>query len=286
MTKHARRRLLTFSHVFLLSCLSGWAANNAAPKMRTEELLARHLASLGSAEAIAATKNRVLEGKVTAVFRVGQTGTVAGTAALVSEGPQFGLSMIFQDFNYPAEKLVSNGKKVSVGMVEAGVRSPLSQFFHDYGHVLITEGLIGGTASVGWPLLSVKQRKARLDYRGLKKVGGRELHELRYRAAKGDFSIALYFEPDTFRHVRSQYELRMPSVDRDAREMRSDPDTIWTVTEEFADYKTVEGLTLPYSYQLRLNYDGLNRSFVGHWTFTFEEARQNLQLDGKTFAIE
>jgi len=286
MIKHTGRQFGVFLEILVLLSLSGFAANTAAPKLEPADLIARHLASLGTAEAIAAVKNRVLEGKVTGVFRVGQTGSVAGTATLSSEGSQLSLQMVFDDFNYPGEKLASDGKQVSVAMVKAGIRAPLSQFFHDYGHILFTEGLIGGTASVGWPLLAVKEHKAKLDYRGLKKVGGKELHELRYRAAKGQFSIALYFEPDTFRHVRSQYELRIPSVDRDATTMNSDPDTIWTVTEEFGDFRTVEGLTLPYSYKLGLNYDGLNRSFVGQWIFAFDQARQNVQLDSKAFAVE
>lgn len=290
MIEHTHRRVWVFSNsfvlLFLLLVSSGFSANNAAPKLNPEDLIAKHLASLGTADAIAAAKNRVLEGNVTAVFRVGQTGSVAGTATLISEGSRLTLQMVFGDFEYPGEKLASDGKRVSVSMAKAGVRPPLSQFFHDYGHLLMTEGLIGGTGSVGWSLLSVKQHKAKLDYRGLKKIAGRELHELRYRSAKGDFTIALYFEPDTFRHVRSQYELRIPSVERDMSSMNADPDTIWTVTEEFGDFKTMEGLTLPYSYKLGLNYDGLTRSFVGQWSFTFEQARQNLQLDSKTFAVD
>jgi NAD(P)-dependent dehydrogenase (short-subunit alcohol dehydrogenase family) len=65
-----KRRQSSMVLIVLLLTFSGFAWSATAPKIETADLVAKHLASLGTPEAIAAVKNRVMEGKVTAVFKV------------------------------------------------------------------------------------------------------------------------------------------------------------------------------------------------------------------------
>jgi len=67
---------------------------------------------------------------------------------------------------------------------------------------ILREGLFGGTISTAWPLLDLKPA-GEAKYEGVKKIDGRELHDLTYvpnKSSSGsDLTIHLYFEPDTFR---------------------------------------------------------------------------------------
>ena len=55
----------------------------------------------------------------------------------------------------------------------------------------------------------------KLDLSGPKKVNGRSLYELKYEAKKGKGNVQawFYFDPDTFRHVRSQYKVEFASTE-------------------------------------------------------------------------
>jgi len=72
------------------------------------------------------------------------------------------------------------------------------------------EGLMEGALSAAWPLLDLATRKASLKYDGNKKLDGRKVHVLRYEA-KNDYGLKtkLYFDAETFRHVRTEYEQRI-----------------------------------------------------------------------------
>jgi hypothetical protein len=118
--------------------------------------------------------------------------------------------MSFNHVEYPGERFICEGKDVSVDIRRPTQRSDLAKLVHDYPF-LLKEGLLGGTTSVAWCLLAMEERQPKLEYRGLKKIEGRQVHELKYQAKKraADFKIFLYFESDTFRHVLSEYELRV-----------------------------------------------------------------------------
>jgi hypothetical protein len=134
-----------------------------------------------------------------------------------------------------------------------GLRSPLGQFFlsHD---VLFSEGLVGGTLSASWPLLTVAERKPKIEYSGLKKIDGKQAHELRYKPRKGsDLSIRLFFDAETFQHVRSEYDrtvvATMGSAPADSVSQR---ETRYKVVERFSDFRKEGSVTLPHSYRFEL----------------------------------
>ena len=62
--------------------------------------------------------------------------------------------------------------------------------------------------NTGWPLLDLKGRRPKLKYKGLKKFREKKLHQLEYKPQGGvGYRIALFFEPETYRHVASSYQL-------------------------------------------------------------------------------
>lgn len=57
---------------------------------------------------------------------------------------------------------------------------------------VIREGLLGGVLTTAWPLLNVDQRKAKLNFDGLKKIDGQEVYDLRYHPHKNtDLELSL-----------------------------------------------------------------------------------------------
>ena len=73
--------------------------------------------------------------------------------------------------------------------------------------VILRDGLLGGVLNAAWPLLALEARAARVSYEGLKKLDGRDLHRLCYRAKKGqnDLDVLIYLEPDTWRRLATVY---------------------------------------------------------------------------------
>ncbi|MCX6546151.1 MAG: hypothetical protein NTV05_17290 [Acidobacteria bacterium] len=258
------------------------------PKMKPEELVARHLDSIGTPEARAAVKNRVMTGTGQVIIRLPTQGVIRGPADLVSDARRIRLSMIFDGIEYPSEQFALDGNKVVVSQVRPGVRLNVPAFVYQYD-VLLKEGLIGGTMTAAWCLLDVAGRQPKLEYAGMRTVEGRPLHELKYRAKKGagEVTVALHFDPDTFRHVHSGYRLVLPGLmGATAAESPSRSDTIYHIDETFGDFKTVDAVTLPHSWKLTYSREGVGATVLCEDNLTVTDVRHNQALDAKAFEIK
>jgi hypothetical protein len=241
----------------------------AKDEIHVADLVKQNLNSIGTEQARAAVKNRAVEG--TLQFRVlsGGAGTEDGKEVLLSEGDKLVSLLKLPNPTYHGERFVSDGKKTVIAMLKPGVYSNIGQFVLAHNEIL-TEGLWGGTLSTGWPLANLDEHHAKLKYQGLKQVGGRELHRVDYTPKHSDLEIQLYFEPDTFRHVLTVYELTIkPQLGLTERETAGQEETRYRLEERFAVFKSTDNLTLP-----------------GKWTvqFTSEvpEARTNPTGGGST----
>ena len=271
--------------LFLLS-LGTAGAKDA--KLKPEEVVARHLAAIGSPQAIAAAKSRALSGSALATFRLGSQGQMSGPANIVSEGRRARIGIRFQSLDYPGEQFAYDEDRVTVGMLRPGQRSNLGSFVYHHDS-LMKEGLLGGELTTAWALLDVAGRAPKLDYSGMKKIEGKQLHELKYRARKGagDLQISLYFEPETFRHVMSQYRLVQPAA------MASTPaassgqrDSFYTLSEWFGDFREVDGLTLPHSYKFTYTIEGQNSTYLADWVVSDVKIVHNAPVDARVFVIQ
>jgi len=282
-------------HVFfrlILPCLSilwalhlsssGWGFS-ADQKMKPEEVVARHLEALGTPEARAAVKTRIMNGEAWVDFLQGDTGQLAGKAQFVSDAERTRLEMRFGYNDYEAEQLIFDGKKYLVGNVRPAVRSTLGIFVNDYVSSLLKEGILGGVTNVGWALGS--GRKLNLSYRGLKELHGKTAHILRYQSKRGDLRVDLGFDPETFRHVITDYYLEIPAggVDR-PEESINQRDSYWRAYEEFDDFRQVDGITLPHTYKLRVQFDG-RITHLTEWRAKFSEVQQNQELSQDVFKL-
>jgi hypothetical protein len=262
--------------------------HSLAQGLSAEELVAKHLAALGTPEARAAVKTRVAQGS--AVFRlvVGGGGQIQGTVGMVSEGRKKRFVMKFQQ-NYRGENFLFNGEKVNIGFSNSDqTRSGLASLVYNQDAIL-REGFWGGALSTGWSLLDVPGRQPKLTYDGLKKVDGRELHRLTYQPRKGtDLKVQLFFEPDSFRHVMTIYSLEVGNnVGRTIVESATLKADRTTLEERFDTFTTVEGITLPTHWTIQYTRElPSGPTSIFEWDLKEDNIQQNVTLDQRNFEIK
>jgi hypothetical protein len=257
----SKQSLAAFLILFVFSGVNGAGTSPATDKMKPEEVVARHLASIGTPEDLAAAKTRIMTGHDTARLKL--TGTireVRGPAQFASDGDKVLLAMLFNSSNYPYEKVAYDGQKLTVAGLPTGGRPPLANFLMSQD-VIVKHGLFGGVLSSAWPLINLDPEKAKLSYAGNDKINGRAVYELKYVPRKGDLKISLFFDAETFQHVRSEYQYTVSarmgarpgsSVTGPPTNTGSQTMSRYKLTEDFSDFQSTGKLTLPRVYKIQL----------------------------------
>ena len=271
--------------------LTNWSAiplygGDAA--MKPEELVARHLDAVGTKEARASAKTRVVQGAAVYRILVGGGGLAEGKTGLVSDGRKVRFMMKFQT-DYRGETFVSDGDAVRVAFSNSNQsRSPLASFVTTYD-VIVRDGLLGGVLSTGWALSNVAEHKPKLVYEGLKKLDGRPVHQLRYEPQKhSDAEILLYFDAETFRHVKTTYSISLGALPGgtivESVNLRAERSQL---EERFSEFKTVDGLTLPTHWNLQFTRELPNGSTtISEWDLKEDHITNNLGLDPTNFEVK
>lgn len=283
-----------------------------------EDIVAAHLKSIGPPELLAGVKNRGMSGKTSVEFLQGGFGILAGQCMVVSSGQSLSIILRYGGLDYPGEYFAYDGTDVEISTISPGQRSPLGDFIFRYKGVM-KEGLLGGVWSVGWPLLDFEGRSPSLRYEGAKNMAGRELLELEYVPEGGlnSIKVKLFFEPGTFRHVRTEYRLRVegeralqagrtvtqgvPNLNgsgvttRDAGILDPISDSHYLLVETFDNFREItfkdskgnetKGLVLPQSYALEYSVEGQGSSFVGLWKLDADHWVQNGEIDRSVFKV-
>src|SRR6266480_5722421 len=146
--------------------------SSAVDKIKPEDLVAKHLESIGKAASRSSVTTRIIAGTSQVIFRTPPPGQATGRAVMASEGNNSLIGMSFQSPVYPREELGFNGNSFIAAYVTPGVRSSFGGFLmtHD---LIFKQGLMGGTLSSAWPLLDLTARGAQLEYAGTRKVDNR-----------------------------------------------------------------------------------------------------------------
>lgn len=256
-----------------------------AQKLKPEEILAKHLDSIGTAQARAADKSRIAVGDAEVIFVTQKSPAAKGRIVLASAGAKNFLGLNTNSINYPLEKLSYDGSRAKVGFVRTGVRSVFGNFVVANG-ILVEDGLLGGTLSSSWAMLNIADKKVKLTGEGTKKIDGREAYAIGY-AAKSDLDITLYFDKETFRHVRTEYK-RTSSAGIGTRPEQSSgfSESRIKLTEDFSDFKEEKGITLPHTYKMNYSITGQNGTTEIQFNFLLNEFAFNQNLDAGTFDAE
>lgn len=287
------RRLLPF--VLFLAAVVCILPARADDKLKPEELVAKHLDSIGTTEARAKVNGTRIKGTASVGVRLCGEGQVDGEVLMASLDSANLINMNFGAGVYSQEALRFDGKKFGTGYLKPGSRTCLAQFFLE-NEVLFKEGLVGGVLSESWPLLNVVERNPKLEYSGLKKVGDKQLHAMKYAPRKGsDLKITLYFDSQTFQHVRTEYSRTVyPNEQRriagggpglpPAQNQQASPTRI-DAYEEFADFKEESGLNLPHTYKFHLQIQSEVRPAVVDWVFNLNSYSFASPLDAAEFTF-
>ncbi|MGA7892646.1 MAG: hypothetical protein WCA49_05445 [Candidatus Sulfotelmatobacter sp.] len=197
----------------LLTSLLGAAA---AADTKPEDVVAKNLDSIGTAEARAAVKSRGIQG--TLQFKIlargpassdeGATGDATGIWGDVSEQRESNFVMKFGSAAWRGERFVFDGDKTNFAVFTSSHRPSSFGDFVRTQDYLIKEGLLCGALSTAWALENLERSGAKLGYLGLKKIDGRDLQAIEYHSkGNSDMNIKLYFDPETYRHVMTVYAL-------------------------------------------------------------------------------
>ena len=282
------KAIFAFAIIFLLTLLTFPPFKVLADEsIKPEELLQKHLDSIGTSEARNAAKSRVLQG--TAVYRLitGGSGAITGKSVMVSEADKFQLLLKVNAIKYHGEKFVRNGGKTFVyGTYDDATRSEFGSFLRSQDFPL-REGLLGGVLSTGWPLLDLNSHGAKLHFDGQKKVNGVDMLAASYHPKKGsDLDVTLYFDPTTFRHVMTLYTTSRAGGIGFGGEQDSARrnEARYRIEERFSDFKTVDGITLPFRYDIRYQLE-LQNGFTKlvEWDVTADNIQSNISLDPRNF---
>jgi hypothetical protein len=301
-------RVSAKSCFWLLALLLSQPSLIQAADLKPEELVAHHLDSLGTAAARATIKSRVVQGPARFKILVGGGNMVEGKGAVVSEERKLNIMMKFAT-DYKGEQFISDGNKSYIAATTADHRRTTLGEFVKSQPLVLQEGLLGGALSTAWTLLNLNQNHPHLSSGGLKKADGRQLLDLHYEPKKGnDMDIHLYFEPDTYRHVKTVYSITLatgfggsvPSASdqvglttpssapgSDPTQSSRQREIRYTLEERFSDFNTSDGLTLPSHYNIHFTQelqDG--RTTVYEWDMTANEVSSNISLDPRNFLVK
>lgn len=257
---------------------------------KPEEIVAKHLDSIGTQEKRAAVKNQMAVG--TAQFSVLKSAAFTrgkraiGAAVILSEGSKMFLGAKYEAPEYPFDEILFDAKSVNVPFTPSGNRPLLGELILKHRY-LVSEGLLGGAISTGWSLFDLTARQAKIKGGGKKKIDGRQTYAINY-IIKGSsaFSVKLFFDAETFQHVRTEYQqvfsAPMGATMRDSAQQKQ---TVQKMTEEFSNFKEANGLTLPHTYRLNYLDDG-NTTSEFEWNFEFREYLHNQKIDAASFEMK
>jgi len=259
--------------------------SSPSDKLKLDDLIARHLMSIGSREARASVKTRIISGSSQVVFLTVPFGQAAGGAVFVSQGNETLLGMSVPSPVYPREQLGFDGNGFMAAFLLPGTRSVLGSFLMTHS-LVFKQGLMGGTLSSAWPLLDLPSRKPDLEYAGLKTIENHLLHEVKYSPRGGsDLQIKIFFDQEN-QHVRTEYDRTIPAPTGDRSYVAgAETEIRYKMIEEFSDFRKEGELTLPHTYKIRLATDTKNGSFSADWTIRLTQFDFNQPIDPTSFTI-
>ncbi len=251
--------------------------------MRIEDLLEKHLGFLTDGKAPSSVNNRLLLGTCSFRVLIGRSASLSGPVNFLSQGNKVRLLVRFNDSGYRGENIIHDGKSVRVDQISPGARSQLGDFFYRFEEV-VREGLVGGVLSTAWPLLDLKRRQAKLEYEGLKKIEGQELHGVTYHAKRpGEARVHLYFDPESYGHMLTIYRVMVSRSGSVA--IRTTRDR-FTLEERFGDFRALDGWALPSQWSLKLTLQTDRGNSVSEWSMAIDNASHNQQMNPQYFKLK
>jgi hypothetical protein len=271
--------------VLLSFASAAWGADDTKP----ENIVAKSLDSVGTAQARAAIQSRAVEGSLRFNNLLDAAKNATGYWGYFSEQQKTNFVMTFGEAEWRGERFAFDGNKTFfASFTSAHVLSSIGRFMFTYDFI-VKEGLLGGELSTHWALEDLDRTRAKIRYAGLKKIDGRSLQMIEYFPKGNEMDIKIYFDPDTHHHVMTVYFLTWnPGIGRGGpRHSAGQLPARYTIEERFSDFRTDNGITLPWHYELRYTQEPQNGATRNYdWDMTAEKVGNNVSLDPQNFEMK
>jgi hypothetical protein len=282
--KNYQRSLMLYALSFLLTLtVGGNFALADKDKLTADEVIAKHLDSIGTADVRAANKSHLIIGTVVSTLRIGGSGQINGSAVLASMDDKNLMGVDYGQAIYPYDHMAFNGKNLSVKEITPGHYSALGGFMRKY-EMPFKEGLMTGELSTAWPLYHPEGRK--FKYAGTKKIDGRECYVLKYESKNSNgLETSLYFDAETFHHLRTEYERKQAQASPILGTTQKQGNSYDKITEDFSDFRAEGGLTLPHTYKFQVSVQSSSDAYLQDWDFTLTKFIFNRPMSDAEFDV-
>ena len=273
------------SFLALILALLAVSAFAQKEKITAEQVIQQHLASIGTPEARAAAKSRVMVGQGNVSSKQGYAGSLTGPAEIASDGDKFLLAIVFNSNEYPYEKVAFDGKDLTVGR-DRGRMTRLGEFVKAQSG-LLKDGLMGGVLSSAWPLLSSDPKAYKAEFAGTEEVDGQTLYKLKISTSHSALKASLYFDAATGRHVMSEYlyTIQPHLISSDSTVNPSAKASHYSLVERFSDFKKVGDLTLPLRYTIDVSQQTAEGGETLRWVIAIKQVYYNEPLEAASFKV-
>jgi hypothetical protein len=273
-------------HMFMAIALASILTLNAfSQTLEAAQIIERHLDSIGTKQKRESLKNLMAIG--TSEFESKNPYVKGGgRGVLVSDRGNLMFILSFNSKDYPFEKIGYFGSEVNIPFATAGRRSLLGSFLMEHTSV-VEHGLFSGPMSLRWVLTDPESRKAKLRA-GTSKTDRGEAYTLDYSAPKmgaSEFKIKLYFDAKTFEHIRTEYKREIPAGRIVFGQQNQISGSTLSLTEDFSDYKSANGLNLPYSYRVKFTSNSGASVVENSWGIKVVEFRVDQPLTSDFFSF-
>jgi hypothetical protein len=258
-----------------------------AQELKAEEIISRHLDSIGTKEKRDEIKNRLAAGTSEFESKLPSRKT-GGKAIFVSDANNLFFVSSFNSQEYPFEKIGFFNGKANLPFVSSGTRSPLGAFIADHNKIL-SDGLLTGSISGTWTLLKLDDQKAMFKSAGTKKVDGRETYVMSYFSkgvGSSEFTVKLFFDSQNFRHVRTEYRRTVSPKEDTFGVLGRQGGLKISLIEDFGDFKNAGSLTLPHTYKIHYTTDSNSGTYEYIWGFKVSQYLFNQKLDPNFFTFD
>lgn len=275
---------LIFGAVMLVACSSAVSAQDLSP----QEILSKHLAALGPKETRAGVSTLMAIGN--SDFETNAPAVKGyGRAIVVSDPTNLYWVISLNSKQYPFEKVGYFRGKPNLPFMDSGRRSLLGAFLSEHSKVL-ESGLFGGSMSLRWAMLHLEKSKARLTSGADKTINGKKAFGIIFYPGSGssssEFTMKLYFDAETFLHVRSEFRREIPAKNPVFGRANQIASSTLSLTEQFSDFKSVDGLVLPFVYRVDFESNSNSSDHKSSWGIKVEQYAINQKLTADFFTFD
>ena len=264
--------------VYFLFLTILFVSKTQAEELKIEEVIAKHTNSIGTLEKRKGLSNMMLLGFSQFESKLPERKSV-GKLAVVSNSSNLLFISSFASESYPFEKIGNFDGKIVVPFVSSGIRSPLGDFLIEHPN-LLKSGLFSGTMSLNWNMLANNLEKGKYNLSGTKKINGRKAYTIEFLGGGNaeSFTVRMYFDAETFQHVQSEYRESYSGKQAKFGTLGEASDYTIELKENFSEFKTFDGITLPTVYNVHFESVTSKSTFVYDWVFKVNDVKFNQTL--------